>query len=907
MDARAKSLRFLGEGKQLTIPFFQRSYVWKEENWKELLSSFENDDVVPFLGSIILKDLPDPFNPGERMVTDGQQRLTTITILAKAILDSLPQESRDESGITDDVKSFLFYKVNASDKFKVSRVRIRHSRLDNKAYEKVIRAGLFSDAPLSELEAMDPTTKTASKITECYFFFRDELKDKTEDELEQLHNSIFSDERKIFVLIALGHNDVNEQSIFDTINRAGMRLSTADIIKNALFKACLDRAKQEGIAEQNVFELHDEYWEKVFYETRERRQQWETKRIFGNVERTNLEFILYCVATIKWGKHKCIFSNLDLVYSEKTAGYTYRQLENLVHEITEYATLFYNEILDFQATLSTPETLPILNFSNHVRRLLLILEKFGVQMFYPYVLKRIVDAQYNYHDEALLHDFRILESFVVRRRISGRGVTDYAIKCDQIIHEPQGLQNVLVNELVSETSLINDRDFAVGCAKIKNTETAKIILFCIELYRRQDPKYDYDSLYYNYSLEHIMPRKWEKYWSDVPVYNEDGSVFTGADSDKKAIRDKAIQSLGNYALLKEKLNTSVSNRAFDIKINGNGKHKGYRKYASLLTTNELVVAFDDGKCEWNENTIHSRAAALIKEAICIWPAFEAEATVPPKAKTVDVPPTATVSVSMEDLSGEAFDDPLKMLAEMDQMANSFAQGTLAQDTNELQEAAQYHDAQKAEENKESIEKGNMISLEEFESMVSAQPETIERYVREGKIIADATVSLSEHRDRKYFKLETVKGYVGEFGWVIIDDNNRKQLFMDMVQQMNMSYSYKPVFLKAVLKHADDEGCVKLDRVVSYFLNYYKKRRNAGVAVEKDKSVFVNPDCSTIDAEKVILKYPYDRFRTMQVLSLDAEKAEIRFNKDLWEQLSDDEKMEIEDVCDQKLIAYFSRL
>ena len=101
MDARAKSLRFLGDGKQLTIPFFQRSYVWKEENWRELLNSFENDDVVPFLGSIILKDVSDPFNPGERMVIDGQQRLTTITILVKAILDSLPIESRKESGITD--------------------------------------------------------------------------------------------------------------------------------------------------------------------------------------------------------------------------------------------------------------------------------------------------------------------------------------------------------------------------------------------------------------------------------------------------------------------------------------------------------------------------------------------------------------------------------------------------------------------------------------------------------------------------------------------------------------------------------------------------------------------------------------------------------------------------------------
>lgn len=875
MDARAKSLRFLGEGKQLTIPFFQRSYVWKEENWKELLNSFENNDVVPFLGSIILKDVPDPFNPGERMVIDGQQRLTTITILAKAILDSLPQDSRDESGITDDVKAFLFYKVNASDKFKVSRVRIQHSRLDNEVYKKVIRAGLFSDEPLSGLEAMDPKT---SKITECYFFFRNELKGKTEDELEQLHNSIFSDERKIFVLIALGHNDVNEQSIFDTINRAGVRLSTADIIKNALFKACLDRAKQEGIAEQDVLDLYDEYWNKVFYETKEKRQQWDTTRIFGNVERTNLEFILYCVATIKWGKHKYIFSNLDLVYSEKTAGYTYSQLENLVHEITEYATLFYVKVLEFQAALSTPETLPILNFSNHVERLLLILEKFGVQMFYPYVLKRIVDAQYNYQDEALLHDFRILESFVVRRRISGRGVTDYAIKCDQIIHEPKGLQNVLVNELVSETSLINDRDFAAGCAKIKNTETAKIILFCIELYRRQDPKYDYDSLYYNYSLEHIMPRKWEKYWSDVPVYNEDGSIFAGADSDKKAVRDKAIQSLGNYALLKEKLNTSVSNRAFDIKINGHGKHKGYRKYTSLLTTGELVDAFDAGKCEWNENTIHSRAVALIKEAICIWPAFEVEATIQPTTSAVTATPVATVSISVDDLSGEAFDDPLKMLEEMDQMTNGNAQS--------------------------SSTKGMYTQRELIQQLSVQKTQTIDEYIKKGKIVPDLVIDSPSGKKVNYYKKERVAEFAQKFGWTVITDENRLELFMDMVNKMLMDHSYKPLLIKAMMECADPYGKAQLGHVVHYFKSFYEERRNLGLRVEKEDSIFFNAGYSDKAVEQCIMSNPFECFEKMQMLSLLPDANVIQIDRVVWQGIK---PCEISEVCDKKLAEYFARL
>jgi len=875
MDARAKSLRFLGDGKQLTIPFFQRSYVWQEENWRELLGSFESDDVVPFLGSIILKDVSDPFNPGERMVIDGQQRLTTITILAKAILDSLPQESRKESGITDDVKAFLFYKANAAHKFALHKVRIQHSRLDNDVYMKVVRAGLFEDAPLSELESMDPKI---SKISECYFFFRNELKNKTEAELERLHDAIFSEERKIFVLIALDHNDINEQSIFDTINRAGVRLSVADIIKNALFKACLDRAKQEGIAEQNVLDLYDEYWNKVFYETKEKRQQWDATRIFGNVERTNLEFLLYCVATIKWGKHKLIFSNLDLVYNEKIAEYTYRQLESLVQEISEYATLFYVKVLEFQTALSAPETLPILSFSNHVDRLLLILEKFGVQMFYPFVLKRIVDAQYNYQDEQMLHDLRILESFVVRRRISGRGVTDYAIKCDQIIHEPQGLQNVLVNELVSETSQINDRDFAAGCSKIKNTETAKIILFCIELYRRQDPKYDYDSLYYNYSLEHIMPRKWEKYWSDIPVYNEDGSIFVGAETDKKIVRDKAIQSLGNYALLKEKLNTSVSNSAFDIKINGNEKHKGYRKYTSLLTTGELVDAFDEGKCEWNENTIHNRAAALIKEAICIWPAFEVEATVQPMNATDEVPPATTVSVSVDDLSGEAFDDPVKMLKEMSQMTSSTSSSDSTKD---------------------------MYSQRELIQQLSVQKtQTIDEYIRKGKITPDLVLTSSSGKTTNYYKKERVEEFAQKFGWVVITDENRYELFLDMIDRMLMDHSYKPLLLKALMVCANQYGQAPLDLVVAFFRDYYEKRRESGLCVEKEDSIFYHAGYSDKAIAQCILSNPFRAFENMQVLSYVEDTNTIHIDKTIWSKISTNE---ISQICDAKLNEYFSRI
>ena len=126
----------------------------------------------------------------------------------------------------------------------------------------------------------------------------------------------------------------------------------------------------------------------------------------------------------------------------------------------------------------------------------------------------------------------------------------------------------------------------------------------------------------------------------------------------------------------------------------------------------------------------------------------------------------------------------------------------------------------------------MISQLEFVRRVDVQTETIERYVREGKLTPDLVVPMSEHRTFKYFKEESLSKYAAEYGWTLIDDDNRKDMFMDMVRQMDMSYSYKPVLMKAILLYADDKGRIKLEDIVSYFRSYYEGRRASNLVVEK---------------------------------------------------------------------------
>ena len=201
----------------------------------------------------------------------------------------------------------------------------------------------------------------------------------------------------------------------------------------------------------------------------------------------------------------------------------------------------------------------------------------------------------------------------------------------------------------------------------------------------------------------------------------------------------------------------------------------------------------------------------------------------------------------------------------------------------------------------------MISQMEFVRRVDVQTETIERYVREGKLIPDLVVPMSEHRTFKYFKEETLEKYAQQYGWTMIDDSNRKDLFLDMIRQMDMSYSYKPVLIQAILLYADNKGMVKLSDIVSYFRSFYEGRRAAGLPVEKKNSIFAKGGYTDKEAERNILANPFKRFEDMQMLRHTQTVGIVQVDEAVWKHLSEAEKLEIEVICNEKLEQYFSRI
>ena len=122
----------------------------------------------------------------------------------------------------------------------------------------------------------------------------------------------------------------------------------------------------------------------------------------------------------------------------------------------------------------------------------------------------------------------------------------------------------------------------------------------------------------------------------------------------------------------------------------------------------------------------------------------------------------------------------------------------------------------------------------------------------------------------------------------------------------MSYSYKPVLIKAVMQYSDDKGRIKLEDIVNYFRDYYEGRRSAGLKVEKANSIFAKGGYTDKEAERNILSNPFKRFEDMQMLRHTKTLGIVQMDESVWKHLSDEDKAEIKIICDTKLDEYYKR-
>ena len=236
--SEAKMTGFMeGADKRYIIPVYQRKYDWKLENCRQLYNDLKKIVLEGrsshFFGSIVSSVVP----VGSRLeyhIIDGQQRLTTVTLLLLAMRNLIAQQKLvSQSGRLDEqiAQRFLISPWAAAD----DQIKLRPVKGDREAL-----ARLFGDE-----EDFDP----ASNLTHNYRFFCDMLL-KESISIDELYAAIGKLE---IISITLDHDD-NAQLIFESLNSTGLALEEGDKIRNYIRMRLNPR-------EQNSY--YDTYWTKI--------------------------------------------------------------------------------------------------------------------------------------------------------------------------------------------------------------------------------------------------------------------------------------------------------------------------------------------------------------------------------------------------------------------------------------------------------------------------------------------------------------------------------------------------------------------------------------------------------------------------------------------------------------------
>jgi len=544
-----------------------------------------------FLGAIILKQLPPVSGKAKELeVIDGQQRLTTISILLKALYDSFPEDIKQN--VRDTIFKILFFKKDYTSP-DYGEIRIEHSLVDSESYKKVIKD--------SETIDLSQINEKSHRILRCYNFFREIFENMGEEKKRNLLNKILNPinpNNEMLVVVDLKPED-DEQSIFDTLNTAGVRLTSAEIVKNALFKKLIELSGRS-----EAIKTYRETWEKVFSEDEDTLMYWEKELTTGRLKRQNIEILLHSVAVIEgfYDPDKHTLSDLSKLYKKKIEEFkTTEEIKNFIAKIIEYAKIYKENIYDFDKS-------DLFSFSNDLdggkKRLLHILSILDISTFHPFILYIIKSEDGAKQKECL----RALENFVIYNAVIQKvPIKNYNKLVKQFIKDSTNLEK--------ELGKITKKDIETGLKKVPN-KLASLILFWIELYRRyEEKKSDILELKYTYSLEHIMPIKWREHWNFDKVPHTNNSL---TEIEKEKDREEKLYWLGNMTLLRSRLNASLRNYDFERKINGEGRKKGIRHYADLLITKDIVEKFDQGDKVWNEEKIENRTKEFTDMSLKIW-------------------------------------------------------------------------------------------------------------------------------------------------------------------------------------------------------------------------------------------------------------------------------------------------
>ena len=200
----------------------------------------------------------------------------------------------------------------------------------------------------------------------------------------------------------------------------------------------------------------------------------------------------------------------------------------------------------------------------------------------------------------------------------------------------------------------------------------------------------------------------------------------------------------------------------------------------------------------------------------------------------------------------------------------------------------------------------MVSSSELELQLATTEGKVRSAVERAVLVPDHTLVLGE-RTYFYFREERAEEIRAQLGLPSVADETIRNLFLDFVKRMDMATSYKPVMLKAILAHVDQQGKARLNEVVRSFHAFYLQRHQIGSTIERASARMANAQEMTEDEVRlVMLSMPFEKFERRRYLLYDRENsAFIRVSAALWRQLEAEDLTSIRQTCDSAV--YFSIL
>lgn len=251
--------KLIGNGLTYKIPRFQRDYSWETEQWEDLWVDImgiieDSDDSAHYMGYLVLQSTDDKSFD----VIDGQQRLTTATIIILAILKNLQDLTKagvDAEANTQRLNQIRQTYIGYLDPVTlVSRSKLTLNRNNNDYFQNYLIP--LGHLPQRGFRASEHLLRKAFEW--FYQKVSQYLKKENGNEGQRLAQLVEYISDNLFFTVITVSDELNAYKVFETLNSRGVRLSSTDLLKNYLF-SILDKNSEDNHELRNL----EERWENI--------------------------------------------------------------------------------------------------------------------------------------------------------------------------------------------------------------------------------------------------------------------------------------------------------------------------------------------------------------------------------------------------------------------------------------------------------------------------------------------------------------------------------------------------------------------------------------------------------------------------------------------------------------------